>query len=59
LASEPAASRAYKVPPQLGERLLLGALDVDSAGLRGVLAELDVSPLQLRQRVAATLRLAR
>jgi ATP-dependent Clp protease ATP-binding subunit ClpA len=47
-----------KIPPQLEERLLLGALDVDSAGLRGMLAELDVSPLRLRQSVAATLRIA-
>jgi ATP-dependent Clp protease ATP-binding subunit ClpA len=47
-----------KVPPQLEERLLLGALDVDSAGLRGVLVELDVSPSHLRQSVAAALRIA-
>ncbi len=47
-----------KIPPQLEERMLLGALDVDSAGLRGVLAELDVSPLRLRQSVAAGLRIA-
>ena len=47
-----------KIPPQLEERLVLGALDVDSAGLREVLAELDVSPLRLRQSVAATLRIA-
>lgn len=47
-----------KIPPQLEERMLLGALDVDSAGLRGVLAELDVSPLRLRQSVAVGLRIA-
>lgn len=47
-----------EIPPQLEERLMLGALDVDSAGLREVLAELDVSPLRLRQSVAATLRIA-
>jgi ATP-dependent Clp protease ATP-binding subunit ClpA len=47
-----------KVPPQLEERLMLGALDVDSAGLRGVLAELDVSPSGLRQSVAAALSIA-
>lgn len=47
-----------KTPPQLEERLLHGALDVDSAGLRGVLAELDVSPARLRKRVAAALRIA-
>jgi ATP-dependent Clp protease ATP-binding subunit ClpA len=47
-----------KLPPQLEERLMLGALDVDSAGLREVLAELDVSPLRLRQSVAAALRIA-
>jgi ATP-dependent Clp protease ATP-binding subunit ClpA len=47
-----------KVPPQLEERLLVGALDVDSAGLRHVLAELDVSPHRLRESVAAGLRIA-
>ena len=47
-----------KIPPRLDERLLLGVLDVDSAGLRGVLAELDVSPLGLRHDVAAALRIA-
>jgi ATP-dependent Clp protease ATP-binding subunit ClpA len=47
-----------KIPPQLEERMLLGALDVDSAGLRGVLAQLDVSPLRLRQSVAVGLRIA-
>jgi ATP-dependent Clp protease ATP-binding subunit ClpA len=47
-----------KTPSQLEERLLLGALDVDSAGLRGVLTELDVAPLSLRQSVAAALRIA-
>lgn len=47
-----------KTPPQLEERLLLGALDVDSSGLRGVLAELAVSPLGLRERVASVLRIA-
>ncbi|MGH9117661.1 MAG: Clp protease N-terminal domain-containing protein [Acidimicrobiales bacterium] len=47
-----------KISPQLEERLLLGALDVDSAGLRGVLAELDVSPPRLRESVVAALRIA-
>jgi ATP-dependent Clp protease ATP-binding subunit ClpA len=47
-----------KTPAQLEERLLLGALDGDSAGLRHVLAELDVSPHRLRESVAAGLRIA-
>jgi ATP-dependent Clp protease ATP-binding subunit ClpA len=47
-----------KIPRQLEERLLLGALDVDSAGLREVLAELDVSPDRLRESVASGLRIA-
>lgn len=47
-----------KTPAQLEERLLLGALDVDSTGLDRVLAELDVSPLRLRHSVAAALRIA-
>jgi Clp amino terminal domain, pathogenicity island component len=47
-----------RTPPQLEERLLRGALDVDSAGLRQVLAELEVSPLWLRERLVAALRLA-
>lgn len=47
-----------KVPPRLEERLLLGALDIDGAGLRHVLAELDVSPVRLRESVASVLRIA-
>jgi hypothetical protein len=47
-----------KTPLQLEERLLLGALDVESAGMREVLAELHVAPLPLRQSVAAALRIA-
>jgi ATP-dependent Clp protease ATP-binding subunit ClpA len=47
-----------KIPRQLEERLLLGALDVDSAGLREVLAELVVSPDRLRESVTSRLRIA-
>jgi ATP-dependent Clp protease ATP-binding subunit ClpA len=47
-----------KVPHRLEERLMLGALDVDSAGLHHVLAELDVSPLRLRESVATALHIA-
>jgi hypothetical protein len=47
-----------KTPPQLEERLLLGLLEVDSAGLRAVLDELAVSPLRLRDSVANVLRIA-
>src|SRR5437899_3675077 len=45
-------------PPQLHERLLLGALDVGSAGLAEVLHELDVSSSSLRAAVSAELRIA-
>jgi hypothetical protein len=45
-------------PPQLDERLLLGALDSDSPALTAVLTELDVSAAQLRADVDARLRLA-
>jgi hypothetical protein len=45
-------------PPQLYERLLLGALDADSAGLGRVLGELGVSMPLLRAAVAAELQIA-
>jgi hypothetical protein len=37
---------------------MLGALDVDSAGVRHVLAELEVAPLWLSERLVAGLRFA-
>jgi hypothetical protein len=45
-------------PPQLHERLLLGALDVNSDGLAAVLGELGVSAAVLRAEVEAELRIA-
>jgi ATP-dependent Clp protease ATP-binding subunit ClpA len=47
-----------KTPPQLEERLLLGALDVDSVGLRRVLGELEVSTPLLRRSLLAALKIA-
>lgn len=45
-------------PPQLLERLLLGALDAESTGLGWVLGELSVSMPLLRAAVATELRIA-
>lgn len=47
-----------KIPALLEQRLLVGALDVDSAGLREVLAELNTSAHDLRETVAGLLRIA-
>lgn len=45
-------------PPRLHERLLLGALETNSAGLTAVLAELNVASAELHAEVAVSLRLA-
>ena len=45
-------------PPQLHERLLLGALDTNSPGLSAVLAELGVPAHTLHDSATATLRVA-
>jgi hypothetical protein len=45
-------------PPQLHERLLLGALDTNSPGLTAVLEELHVPAHTLHAQISANLRLA-
>jgi hypothetical protein len=45
-------------PPRLHERLLLGALDTNSAGLTAVLDELHVPARTLRRQITANLRIA-
>ncbi len=60
-AVENAVGRCWdrdRTPPQLEERLLVGALDVDSNGLRRVLTQLEVSPVRLRENLVAALRIA-
>jgi hypothetical protein len=45
-------------PPQMNERLLLGALDTNSPALIATLGELDVSLPHLREAIGAQIRLA-